>query len=400
MRVVNYLITVTAAAGTTAILAGCGAGAGTQSAQPLSAPAMPAVCTASGPVVFAVSGREDSPLPALSGMMQTAAARAVRTGSAIGIVDVDGRPALLAGSAFSDPDAGNAEALDSDRQDYLAEIAVAVSRVRARYPHVDVLQALEVAGRAIRAACRFGGTIYLEDSGLQETGALNFRQAGALAASPASAVAFLTRAHELPDLHGITVVLVGIGDTAPPQEPLSIAQRNNLIAIWSAVARAARAKEVVVDPTPRSGPAPASVPHVDTVAVTPQQPWNPADQSYVFPDTGPLGFLPNLAVFRAPDEADNALRRLASYLKANPSARIELTGTTAHWGSYRSCVALSLARANAVKAVLVQLGASARQIVTTGLGWKFPGYENDQGPDGTLRPGPAEHNRSVIVTVL
>lgn len=53
-----------------------------------------------------------------------------------------------------------------------------------------------------------------------------------------------------------------------------------------------------------------------------------------------------------------------------------------------------------MKDVLLQMSARSSQIVTQGLGWVFPGYENDQGPNGTLLPGPAEHNRSVIVTQL
>ena len=399
MRSMNCSLAAAAAAVVVLTVAACG-GPGQTKAGLSSAPAMPAVCTKTGPVVFAVSGREDSPLPALTGMMQAAAVQAVDAGSAIGIVDVDGRPELLAGSAFSDPGAGNSAALDSDRASYLAEIATAVTRVRARYPHADVLQALDMAGRAVRAACPHGGTVFLEDSGLQETGAVNFRRPGTLDASPANAVAFLTSAHELPDLKGIVVVLVGIGDTAPPQEPLSISQQASLIATWSAIAKAGGAAAVRVDPTPRDGAAPSGVPPVATVPIAQQAGWSPSDSTYVFPDSGPVGFLPNTAVFRAPAAAARALRRLASYLIANPTAKIKLTGTTAHWGYLSAAIVLARARASTVKAVLLRLGAAAGQIRTIGLGWRFPGYQNDQGPGGTLLPGPAEHNRSVIVTRL
>jgi OmpA-OmpF porin, OOP family len=50
--------------------------------------------------------------------------------------------------------------------------------------------------------------------------------------------------------------------------------------------------------------------------------------------------------------------------------------------------------------VLVSDGAQPDQIVTRGVGWQFRGYQNDQGPGGVLLPGPAENNRSVIVTRL
>ena len=58
----------------------------------------------------------------------------------------------------------------------------------------------------------------------------------------------------------MTVVLVGVGDTAPPQLPLSIGQQDNVVAIWSAIAKAGGATSVRVDPAPLSGPAPAHVP--------------------------------------------------------------------------------------------------------------------------------------------
>ena len=108
--------------------------------------------------------------------MRSAAATAVREGSAIGLVDVDGRPRLVLAGAFSDPGA-NSVAWQASQQHFLGSLASAVEQTRAAYPHADVLDALNVAGHAIRAACPYGGTIYLEDSGLQETGVVNFRQA-------------------------------------------------------------------------------------------------------------------------------------------------------------------------------------------------------------------------------
>jgi OmpA-OmpF porin, OOP family len=359
---------------------------------------MPQACTTNGPVVFAVAGRQNSPAPVLTGAMQSAAFTAVREGSAIGLVDLDGRPRLILAGAFSDPGV-NSLALQAAEQDYLRSLASAVGRTRAAYPHADVLDALNVAGHAIRAACPHGGTIYLEDSGLQETGQVNFREVGMLAANPADVVSFLARQRDLPSLAGITVVLVGIGDTAPPQAPLSISQQHDVTAIWSAIAKAGGAS-VRVDTAPLSEPAPGHVPPVLLVQVPPESPWTPPRPGTTtsFPDSGPVGFEPNTTMFRQPAAAMAALRPLAGYLAANPVVRIELTGTTARWGTFAWDLALSTQRAEAVKAALIQMGAAPGQIATQGLGWRFAGYINDQGPGGILLPGSAEHNRSVIVT--
>jgi OmpA-OmpF porin, OOP family len=392
---------------TAAMLVGCGHSGGgssspdggASSSAPVQPAAMPHECAKTGPVVFAVSGRADSPAPTLTTSMQTAATMAVDDGSPIGIVDVDGDPALIEAGAFSDKGA-NPIALANDQQAYLSSLAAAIQATRATHPDVDVLDALEVAGRALHAACNYGGTIYLEDSGLQETGAVNFRQ-GMLGAAPGDVVSFLAKEGELPELRGLNMVLVGIGDTAPPQQPLSIGQRDNLIAIWTAIAKAGGAVSVSVDPSPRNGvSAPEHVPPVQLVPVPALQAWAPSDHTYVFPDEGPVGFLPNLAKFRDPAAAIAALRGLGTYLAANPSVRIKLTGTTARVPPLSGCIGLSLQRAEAVRRVLLTYGAHLDQISIAGVGWEFPGYENDQGPGGILLPGPAEHNRSVIVTAL
>jgi OOP family OmpA-OmpF porin len=361
---------------------------------------MPQACSKNGPVVFAVAGHEDDPAPVLTGIMRVAAVTAVREGSAIGVVDVDGRPRLTLAGRFSDPGV-NTLALRAAQQKFLGSLAIKVQSTRAVYPHANVLAALNVAGHAVRAACPHGGTIYLEDSGLQETGQVNFRQAGMLGAAPPDVVDYLTRVHDLPALSGTTTVLVGVGDTAPPQRPLSISQQDNVAAIWSAIAQAGGSTAVRTDPAPLSGPAPAGVPLVLLVPVPSLPSWKPPSlggPDFAFPDNGPVGFEPNTTVFRQPVAAVAALRPLARYLATHPSARIELTGTTAHWGSLVNCRALAERRASTVRYLLVKMSAQHSQIDIRGLGWRFPGYVNDQGPDGSLLPGPAERNRSVIVT--
>lgn len=395
MRGMNSLIAVAATAAVAALsAAGCG---DVSSADPRPSASL-ANCVKSGPVEFVVSGRQNSPAAALAGPMGCAAWYVIRDGAHIGIVDLDGQPHPVLSAQFQDPGVNDAT-LHSDEQNYFGELTAAVRRTRAKYPHANVLDALDVAARAIHAAGA-GGTIYLEDSGLQETSPVNFAQPGMLAARPAEVVTFLAREHELPDLRGIKVFFIGLGDVAPPQAPLSIAQRRNLTAIWLAIAKAGGAISRI-DPTPRTGTmALHGVPEVLRVPVPPEPPWQPGAAWYPFPDSGPVGFQPNLAVFRDRPAAIAALTPIARYLTAHPSAEIELIGTTAHWGSLAGALQLSRNRANAVEATLISLGARAGQIRTRGLAWRFPGYVNDAGPGGALLPGPAEHNRSVIVNIL
>ncbi len=355
-------VTATAAAVTTA-----GCASGPHSPPRLSSSVgMPAICTKTGPVVFAVSGRQDSPAPVLTGAMQAAAMRAIDAGAAIGLVNVDGHPHLVAASAFSDPGAGNPTALNQDRTNFLGQIASAVFAIRAASPHVDVLDALDTAGRAVRTACTHGGTVYLSDSGLSETGVMDFRQQpGLIEAMPSEVVTSLTAEHELPDLKGVAVVLSGIGDTAPPQHPLSIAERDNLIAIWSAIARAGGATSVQADPAPLSGPAPAGVPPVSLVPVP--------GVSSVHGSGGTHITMPDLLLFHFNSAtlipaADAILQPIVGQAR-NQHLGVSITGYASPEGSADYNLALSERRAIAVRDRLIVLGLPAAQITdVTGLG--------------------------------
>jgi outer membrane protein OmpA-like peptidoglycan-associated protein len=74
-----------------------------------------------------------------------------------------------------------------------------------------------------------------------------------------------------------------------------------------------------------------------------------------------------------------------------------LIGSTSSEGGDALNNPLSLARAKAVKSVLVSMGIPGSRITTTGDGSHWPGRVNDIGPGGVLLPGPAEQDREVIV---
>jgi OOP family OmpA-OmpF porin len=374
------LIASAAIALSAAFAAGCG-GPGPAPDPGPSSPSMPQVCTKGGPVVYAVAGREDSPAPVVTGSMESSASAAVREGSAIGVVDVDGHPRLVMAGAFSDPHA-NSLALQAARQHYLNSLTDAVEHIRASFPHVDVLDALNVAGHAIRAACSHGGTVYLEDSGLEETGWVNFRQHGMTGAAPAKVVSFLTRERELPYLAGMTVVLVGCGDTAPPQVPLSISQQNDVVAIWSAIAKAGGATSVRVDPAPISGPAPSHVPPVSLVRIPIALPKIPGVQ--VAPHDGGVRYtlsdpLRDFAVGSAAltPVAEAALVRVAADIEVHaPGRMITCTGSTDGTGTVAFDNALSKKRAVTVCNYLAGQGISPRLLRTVGAGKATPAAAN------------------------
>ncbi len=352
-----------------------------------------------GPMALAVSGRANSPEPGLPTSVQQAAISVVagaadqKVAPKFTVVDLDGRP-TVAGSDTYKTDAGNAIAAQDDQNAFLSGLGKAISGVRAQSPEADVLGALGLAGRSVQGSRP--GTVVLVDSGLSTVAPLDFRQQGLLDAPAADTVGFLRDHQALPNLTGATVVLAGLGDTAAPQTPLDTAQRTELVTLWKGIAQASGAACVAVVDEPRSGDAPSDVPPVSTVAVPPPPTITPG-KATALPDDGSVGFKPDTAEFRDREAARGVLTPFADFLKQGPTRRLALTGTSAKAGTLASQVELSSQRAAAVKALLVELGASPDQISTTGVGSQFPGYVNDVGPDGKQLPGPASTNRKVIV---
>ncbi|MFC5141866.1 OmpA family protein [Actinomycetospora rhizophila] len=352
-----------------------------------------------GPMAFAVSGRANSPEPGLPQAVQDATVsvltRAVDQGyqPRVTLINLDGRPTSAGSDTFSS-DAGNGIAAEDDRNQFTSGLGEALTGMRAQAPEADVLSALDLAGRS--AGGNRPGTVVLVDSGLSTVAPLDFRQRGLLDAPPAETVEALRAANALPGLQGVTVVLAGLGDVAEPQAALGPAQRSSLVALWTAVAEAGGASCVAVVDEPRGGDAPSDVPPVSLVDVPPPVTITPG-QTTALPDDNSVGFRPDTAEFRDRNAARAVLTPFAQFLAESPARRLALTGTSARAGTPQGQVDLSTRRAEAVKALLVELGAPADRISTRGVGSQFPGYVNDVGPDGRQLPGPASANRTVIV---
>jgi outer membrane protein OmpA-like peptidoglycan-associated protein len=76
------------------------------------------------------------------------------------------------------------------------------------------------------------------------------------------------------------------------------------------------------------------------------------------------------------DPATPSLARIASYLAANPTRTIAIVGHTDASGSLEANIALSRARARAVRTALVDLGADGDRITAEGVGFLAPRATN------------------------
>jgi OOP family OmpA-OmpF porin len=388
-RARRWGVAVIAAALAGGALAACGSGGPSDTAGAGQAASADLGCVRTGgAVAVAVGNRANSPQPGMPAEVDALARGAAGAGKPVTVVRIDGRPAVVEDRVTFASQAQNDKKRANDLTAWVASLGTTLTQVRAAAPEVDQLTALDVAARAVDE----GGTVVLLDSGLQTTAPLDFRANGMLDAQPADVVAFLTKAGALPDLHGKQVVLIGTGDTAAPQQQLDAAARRRLVDLWSAIATASGASCVQAVTRTVSGDALDGVPPVSVVPVAAPAAFEPCGQT-VLGDGGTVGFTPDTANLRDPAAARKTLADLAAILTGGRQ-RVELIGTTAGAGDG---MALSRDRAATVKRELVALGVPENRITARGVGNTWPSREPDVAADGSLLPGPAARNRSVIV---
>jgi outer membrane protein OmpA-like peptidoglycan-associated protein len=387
--------TIFTAAAVTVMLTGC------SSLSDLTSTAVTEAQTCPHPhgMILVIGAHRDAPVPQLNPLLDCELTAVIGSGGPVRIVIPDSPPQLIT-PQLEPVNGGTLAQQASPRAGHdlqLTEQAIANARPDA--PGVDDLNALAVAADEARTLGGAGIELVLIDSGVDDRGALNFTVPGLLAATPAEVASQLNATGNLPALHQLTVVLVGLGYTAPPQVPLSAKWRANLTAIWRAVLTAAQARVQII-PQPGLPTSVITSEPVHLVTVPSSGSVQPvAGRTVVFTGTSAVRFQPNSTTFADQAAATAALTPIARWLTADPARHAWLEGTTADVGPMSGQVELSLLRADHVKAVLISLGAQQAQIATTGVGSDFPQFVPDRDGHGTLLAGPATLNRSVRITL-
>ncbi|MGH3936706.1 MAG: OmpA family protein [Pseudonocardiaceae bacterium] len=345
--------------------------------------------SAPGALAVIVGAHSNMVAPSLLDTVQTEVETAAELGSPAAVIVNDGSPTTSAPLSLK---TGNDNPLY--QQDQINQLTNLIDQARADNPEADLLAALNLAARSVTDAAG-PKTIVVIDSGLQTTGALRFQdQDGALLnANPDEVIELLRRTQQLPNLTGMRVVFTGLGDTAAPQQPLPAPARAMLVALWTKIVESSGGKAEV-----KQAPLPSTrtmdgLPPVTVVPVAAKS-IGPLPSITVLRD-GTVGFIPDQAVFRDPNQARDVLADYAREI--TNGRRALLTGTTASAGTAEYRLRLSQQRADAVRDLLVSLGAPADRISTRGLGSDFPGYVPDRDPQGNLEPIPAARNRQVII---
>ena len=346
-----------------------------------------------GPVVVATGGRANMPAPTVEPIVRYLRSAAA-SGSEVTVVDTGGAPQTHGSVSFRATAANEVaanEQVKAAAQQLSSGIAATVASAEGAAP----LEAIDVAARHIHSASD-AGTIVLMDSGLQTQGILDYTQKGMLGAEPTELVDGVQRSGQLPDLTGVRVFVIGLGDTAAPQEPLDTASRRALVEQWTALLSAAGASCVGVDPQPLTGASPTVVPMVPTVSVPDVAPLVLSAKVVLTADT--VAFMSDTAQLRDPELAKRKLASVAAALVESGQS-VLLTGTTATDGTETGRLRLSRLRAEAVKVTLMELGVPADRSSTEGVGIHHPEHVDDLDAEGRLIPARAARNRTVILTV-
>ncbi|QNE34901.1 OmpA family protein [Leifsonia shinshuensis] len=316
------------------------------------------------------------------------------TNGSVTVVIPSGTPQTM-GTTSLGSSAQDAIVCQNDQRTKLTQIGTYLAGLKAATPEVDFLGAIGQAARDL-GAHPLG--VLVIGNGLQTADPLNFAGSGLLYADPAQVVSDLRSRNLLPtDLTGVTVYWSGMGDTAGAQQPLTVPARSNLSAIWSAVITAAGGTLSLL-PEPASGAAATGLPAVTPVpveAVATKTDWSHP----VVIRNSDLHFVKDTATFSDPAAAQQLLSTIAPSIEQSGSV-ITITGTASKDQATNNTAdtALSLRRANAVKAALVSLGVPEAELATAGVGFQWCGWRSETDTSGSYSDALAEQNRSVILT--
>lgn len=291
---------------------------------------------------------------------------------------------------------------------YTTDLLKALNAQVAEQEQVNTLGAIHMAADTLHGSKMPKQTLLIVSSGLDTAGALNFSQSNLLDADPAWIVEQLVSLNSVPDLSGIDVIVMGLGQTAGDQPSLDNFNRGKLEGIWTAILKAGNPNSLTIDPTPLPATAPSDdLPFCSTVAVISagiQVVDSPAPEADVLDDSTVIRvdervvrFESDKARFADPSAAYAELAPAAELLMSHPEVEIILAGTTASVGG--DGIDLSLARAEAVKSVLTDLGVNPAQLKCIGLGRtpNNPLRVNDLDENGCLIEEKAKLNRAVFL---
>lgn len=322
------------------------------------------------------------------------------------VIVVDGDPYLSGNYSVEKPD----KSIDDAKRRQIAkqntaQIILESQQAVAKTEEFDTLTAITKSAGCLRSVDYNQLNMLIYDSGFSTTGLLNFAASNMIDSDVDMLVEQLEELHAIPDLSGINILWVGLGEVCGEQSKLTSEYKYKLKNIWSSIIAAGGGvvsfDESAISPDTSENHLPdVSIVPVIEKALNVEEVLavdNTLSQPIKF-DNETVKFVGDSDEFIDKSAAISALTPIAEYLKANTSVSITIAGTTASAGSEQGCINLSLKRAIACKALLLEMGVADSQITCAGLGRSQNCFRvNDLDSNGNLVEPYASQNRAVFI---
>lgn len=300
-------------------------------------------------------------MPALTNAEDFLARVNVTHNGSAGLVIADGAPFAVGPQRFD-------QVMNNDIQQARADktarwqLMEAVQGAAAISPETDLISAISLASRMVSAGTADTKVMVIRHSGINTAASLPMQDLDLLNSDPAKLLDQLDAAAMLPQLNGVAVEFYGLGDTAGSQGTLSAQQVQWLKNFWQAFfdrtgANVTFHTDIVSGDALNNG-------HTVTPLAAAGAP------TFVKVSAEQVAFQPDSTAFLDEAAARAALNGLAEQLKGTSAAHYIVAGSTAQVdnASREGAQALSLARAQAVRDVLVEAGVPADRFTCLGLG--------------------------------
>ena len=285
----------------------------------------------------------------------------VTHGGSAGLVVADGSPFAVGPQRFDEVKNNDIQQARADKAARL-ELVEAVQEAAAKTPETDLISAISLASRMLSAGTADSKVMVIRHSGVNTGASLPMQELDLLTTDPAQLLDQLDAAAMLPQLNGVAVEFYGLGDVAGSQGTLSAQQVQWLKSFWQAFfdrtgANVTFHTDIVSGDALNNG-------HTVTPLAAAGAP------TFVKVSAEQVAFQPDSTTFLDEAAARAALNGLAEQLKGTSAAHYIVAGSTAQVdnASREGAQALSLARAQAVRDVLVEAGVPADRFTCLGLG--------------------------------
>lgn len=322
------------------------------------------------------------------------------------VIVVDGDPYLNADYNIEKPDKDIDEAKHKQiAKQNTSQIILESQQAVAKTAEFDTLTAISKSAGCLRSLDHSKLNMLIYDSGFSTTGLLNFAKQNIIDSNLEKLIAQMKDLHAIPDLSGIRIVWVGLGEVCDEQHKLTGDYKYKLKNIWNAIITAGGGSVTFDESSVSSEGVKEQLPKVSTIPIIEKGldieslsiSENVLEQPKKF-DNETVKFVGDSDAFIDRTAAIAALKPVAEYLKTNSSVSITIAGMTASTGSEQGCKELSLKRAYACKNLLVEMGVLESRITCIGLGRSQNSLRaDDLDANGNLVEPYASQNRAVYI---